>query len=69
MDRKTNLEHFLIYYRDFAKKYPDFYMSRDYFYEQLRRYGIPNYDDSISYELVTNINSSFGGDSLMVMSL
>ena len=50
MDRKTNLEHFLIYYRDFAKKYPDFYMSRDYFYEQLRRYGIPNYDDSISYE-------------------
>ena len=50
MDRKTILEYFLRYYRDLAKNDPNFNMSSNYFYEELRRYGIPNYDDGLFYD-------------------
>ena len=49
MDRKNNLEYFFRYYRDIAKTYPDFYMSSDYFYKELQKYGVTNYDNKAIY--------------------
>ena len=50
MVREGYIDYFLKCYKEIAKEYPDFYMSSNYFYEELRRYGINNYNENLSYQ-------------------